>query len=118
MADHNWLENEAQWRRWDRIAEGKGLSSSFRSPPIDAYLKLMGFRTSPIVLWSFCPAALLLGGCFGPTWVAVMWFLQGIRDWTVIVKLSLLTGAMFGLLMAATYAITRQFYALPKWHDI
>ncbi|RYH30455.1 hypothetical protein EON65_05040 [archaeon] len=118
MTDAVWLEYEAQCRRWDRIAEGKGLSSSFRSPPMDAYLKMMGYRTSPVVLWSFCPVSLLMGGCFGLAWPVVMWCFLSVRDVKEIVMTSILTGVLFGLGMAATYAFVRAYYRLPKWDSI
>ncbi len=107
MSDSLWLEHEAQCRRWERVAEGRGLSSSFRSPPIDAYLKMMGFRTSPIVMWSFCPAALVMGGFFGLCWPIGMWCILGARDLREIIKTSALAGLFFGLGMATTYAAIR-----------
>jgi hypothetical protein len=118
MADSQWLDHEAQCRRFERIAEGRRLSSSFRSPPIDSYLKMCGFRTAPIVLWSFCPAALLMGGLFGLCWPIVMWLFLGVRDWIAIVRTSCLAGALFGLTMASTYAFVRMYYKLPKWETI
>lgn len=118
MSETRWLEHEAQCRRWERIAEGRGLSSSFRSPPIDAYLKLMGFRTAPIVLWSFCPAALIMGCFFGLIWPFVMLWFLGVRDMREIAKTSMLAAMLFGLSMASMYAFVRIYYKLPKWDSI
>lgn len=98
-------------------ARGVGEATAF--PPAWQMLWSMGVELPPPPFMGFVPLALIAGGLFGPLFAFAVWLLgnRGVREMAPNEALwvALVTGAAFGLAMAAYYRHLSRKHRLGSW---
>jgi hypothetical protein len=99
------------------VAKGVGESTAF--PPAWRMLWAMGIELPPPPFLGFIPLTIIAGGLFGPLFGLGAWILgnRGVREMAVNEALgaALVTGAAFGLIMAAYYRHLARKHRLGSW---
>ncbi len=99
------------------VAKGIGESTAF--PPAWHMLWAMGIELPPLPFLGFISLTLTAGGLFGPLFGLGAWILgnRGVREMPVNEALwvALVTGAAFGLIMAAYYRHLARKHRLGAW---
>jgi len=98
----------------------RGISEYTTAPPFYRLLWRMGIETPPPHFASFGSIALMMGMFFGVGWGLVMWFLVWRADdvpIAIVVIMSVVAGALFGVIMAAYFRWRARKLALPPWQD-
>ena len=112
---------EARCERALAIPAKTGIWQSNYAPPALHFLWKLGVQVPPPHFARFLPTTLWLGGTFGVVWGLAMWFFVWSNQRmapVAAVLTSLISGALFGLLMAAYYAHGRRKYNLPDWQSL
>ena len=99
------------------MANGVGEATAF--PPAWHMFWSIGIKLPPPPFLSFVSLALVAGGLFGPLFGLGAWLLgnRGMRDMPASEALwvALITGAAFGLVMAAYYRHLARKHGLGSW---
>jgi hypothetical protein len=99
------------------LAKGVGESTAF--PPAWHILWALGIKLPPPPFIGFISLTLIAGGFFGPVFGLGAWILgnRGVREMAVDEALwvALVTGAAFGLTMAAYYRHLARKHRLGAW---
>ena len=99
------------------VARGVGETTAF--PPAWRLFWSIGIKLPPPPFLGFLPLALVAGGLFGPLFAVGAWLLgnRGSREMPAYEALwvALITGAAFGLIMAAYYRHLARKHRLGSW---
>lgn len=97
----------------------KGVAESTAFPPAWRLLWAIGIKLPPPPFLSFISLTLIAGGIFGPVFGFAAWILgnRGVREMAVNEALwvMLVTGGVFGLVMAAYYRKLARKHRLASW---
>jgi hypothetical protein len=110
--------NEKLKRMYEHLP-ALGISPYTAAPPLYRFLWLLGIEVAPPIFGAFLPIALFMGTFFACGWGFFMWFFLWSKDanpsTTAAILVSLLAGALFGLIMAAYLRYKTKKYGLPPW---
>jgi len=99
------------------MSRGVGVATAF--PPAWQMLWSIGIKLPPPPFLGFASLALVAGGIFGPLFGFSVWLLgnRGVREMTANEALwvAFITGAAFGLAMAAYYRHLARKHRLGSW---
>jgi Family of unknown function (DUF6404) len=98
----------------------RGIGQYTTARPLYCLLWRMGVETAPPHFASFGSIALLMSLFFGVAWGLGMWFLVWHADdvpIAIAAVMSVLAGALFGVIMAAYFRRRARKLALPLWKD-
>lgn len=107
--------------RYKHYMASKGISEATAFPPAWVVLWSIGIKIPPPPFLGFMSLAVIAGGLFGPFFGLGAWLLgnRGVREmpasealWVVLI-----TGAVFGLLMAAYYGHLARKHRLGSWAE-
>lgn len=101
-----------------RFLDGRGLARVQSAPLLHRLLWRMGIALPPPILAGFGINALVQGLLFGLFWTGLMWLMlwQGSqRPLFLLLVAGLLSGALFGVVMAALMRSLRRHRRLPDW---
>jgi hypothetical protein len=116
---------------WEKVEhlinclETHGIARSTVAPPLYRFLWRLGIEVLPPHFQSVTSITLLTGCVFGPAFGAAFGALIWISSWwltdlefplVALALLSAVSGAMFGLIMAASYTSQAKWLKLPAWH--
>lgn len=97
----------------------KGVDEITAFPPAWHILWSLGIKIPPPLFLGFVPLALIAGGSFGPLFALFAWLFgnRGFREMPASEALwiALITGALFGLTMAAYYRHLARKHGLGSW---
>ncbi|WP_347366242.1 DUF6404 family protein [Vibrio vulnificus] len=99
----------------------KGVWKSNYNPPLVKLLRKLGLCFPPPYYQSFFANVMLCVAFFAPVWGIFQWFLVWDKLGKPVLEavyISLLTGALFGLVMATFYYIRRKQLNLTDWGSL
>ncbi|MEZ9526002.1 DUF6404 family protein [Enterovibrio norvegicus] len=115
------MKFEQQLDHAHQVLLEKGFLPSSISPIIYRLARRVGIKVPPPQFCAFAVNVLFGIAWFGTIWGVIMWFMQW-RSLGVSVfyafNASLLTGVVFGLLMASWYKFSAKRKGVPSWKEV
>lgn len=112
----------------NRLLESKGIHTGNSAPPMFRLLRFFGIRIAPPHFRGFAANALTMGAFFSICWGAIMALFIGLgflphkpepleRAALLFCTITLVSGILFGLAMAAYYRHGANKNGIPGWSD-
>lgn len=113
------MTNSSKLEMYKQHIAANGVGESTAFPPAWSMLWSIGVNLPPPPFLGFVPLVLISGGMFGPLFAIGAWLLgnRGLRVMPASEALwvALITGAAFGLIMAAYYRHLARKHRLGSW---
>ncbi|QNA89821.1 hypothetical protein G4G28_17445 [Massilia sp. Dwa41.01b] len=113
------MTNSIKLQSYKQHMAAKGVGESTAFPPAWSMLWSIGFKVPPPPFLGFVSLVLICGGFFGPVFGIGVWLLgnRGMREMPAnkAMWVALITGAAFGIIMAAYYRHIARRHRLGSW---
>ncbi len=113
------MTHSSKLDRYKRHMADRGVGDATAFPPAWHMLWSLGVKLPPPPFMGFASLALIAAGLFGPLFGFFAWLLgnRGVREMPISEGLwvALITGAVFGVIMAAYYRQLARKHRLGAW---